>query len=370
MPQLPLLLDPSINAINEIARVFEAARGALIKVLDIALNSPTPYITPDKDKVQYRWRCNNLDMTTVMAARLAFASPAMLGALQLKSVATPGFFASLKSWMAGTDEYAKNWCGAPELFLQSLPAPAEVAAFAGCALQELSSFVNASKKREKGGIYTMCVLYDAAHVRPAALHRGNRLKLYLLFSMSTNLNASADSATLLIRARMFAADKDQEQALPEPDFVKIEEGPDLVLRYKSESTLNEAVFNNEAFVQLDGNAGVSHFERGALGSVTSEELAHQIRIAFSEMLKGFVETMGKQCHTPPRKEDGDSQARLEVAEVGACLGTTRESESEESESESESESEESEYSEDESQNGEEDRVVDTGGAAEGVLIDF
>ena len=341
---------------------------SVAKVLKNAVT--TKAITPDKDKVQYRWRCNNLDMTTDMAARFALASPAMLGALQLKNVASPGFFASLKSWMTGTNEYAKDWCGAPELFLQSLPAPAEVAAFAGCALQELVAFVNASEDRVAGQIYSMCLLYDAAHIRPAALHRGNRQKLYLLFSMSTNLSASADSAALTIQARMFTADKDEERALPEPYFETKEEGLDDVLRYKRESTLNDAVFNNDAFVQLDGNLGVYNFTREALSSVTSEQLAEAIRIAFSNMLEGFVETMSKQCHTPPLKEDGDSQARLEVAEVGTCYGTTRESESEESESEGESEGEESEYSEDESQSGEEDRIVDTGGAAEGVLIDF
>lgn len=370
VPKLPLLLDPSLKAIQEIAMIFDRARLAVAEVLKNAVT--TKAITPDEDKVQYRWRCNNLDMTTSMAARFALASPAMLGALQLKNVASPGFFASLKSWMTGTNKYAKDWCGAPELFLQSLPAPAEVAAFAGCALQELVAFVNESKERVNGEIYSMCVLYDAAHIRPAALHRGNRQKLYLLFSMNTNLSASADSAALAIQARMFTADKDEERALPKPYFETKEEGLDLVLRYKRESTLNDAVFNNDAFVQLDGNLGVYNFQREALSGVTSEQLAEAIRIAFFNMLEGFVDTMSKQCHAAPLEGDSNSEARLEVAAVGTCFGATRESESEseESENESESESEESEYSEDESQNGEEDRVVGTGGAAEGVLIDF
>jgi hypothetical protein len=300
VPEKPTQFQTSVDAIIELCKVFEESDLALSSVVRYAIAHNV--IPEDGDATQAKWELQNLQLTSEQAAYIVLYGPSRLNALRFRTADEPGFFATLQAWLTGTQKYRKNWCGSPELFLQNLPAPSEVAYFAQVALAELATFVAESKDRGRGKSYDRAIVVDAATARPASLHHGSHQKLLFLFTAATTISISG-AAELRIKAQLFATHR--EQSLPAPDLVSARAN-DAVRRYADASELG-ALLLGDAFVPVAVHPSFHTFERGVVDDVTLTELAQEVKAAFVEMLEAFQRTMLAQCDELAAAALGESE---------------------------------------------------------------
>ena len=191
VPEEPTQFTTTVDTIIELCKLFKESELVLESVVRYAIEHNA--IPEDGEETQAKWQLQNLQLTSEQAAYAVLYGPSRLNALRFRTADEPGFFATLQSWLTGTAKYRKNWCGSPELFLQTLPAPSEVAYFAQVALAELATFVSESKDRGRGRSYDRAIVVDAATARPASLHHGTHQKLLLFFTAATTITPPAAS---------------------------------------------------------------------------------------------------------------------------------------------------------------------------------
>jgi len=289
VPEEPVQFATSLDAVLALCAIFEEADNAVHDVVEHAIKRGL--IPEDGEKTQTKWLLETLELTTEQAAYAVRGGPSRLNALRFRTAEAPGFFATLTSWLTGTAQYRKNWCGSPELLLQNLPAPSEVAFFAQAALAELATFVSESKRRASGKSYDRAILIDASAARPASLHHGTHQRLLLFFTVATTLSALGEGAELRIKAQMFATHADQP--LPQSEFESPYDSGG-VRRYSDASALG-SILRSDEFVPVAVHDGFHTFERGDIDDVDTTELADELKAAFFTALDAFKTTVMEQC---------------------------------------------------------------------------
>tara|TARA_Y100000748_G_scaffold300437_1_gene298891 strand:+ start:160 stop:1179 length:1020 start_codon:yes stop_codon:yes gene_type:complete len=298
VPEEPTQFTTTVDTIIELCKLYKESELVLESVVRYAIEHNA--IPEDGEETQAKWQLQNLQLTSEQAAYAVLYGPSRLNALRFRTADEPGFFATLQSWLTGTAKYRKNWCGSPELFLQTLPAPSEVAYFAQVALAELATFVSESKDRGRGRSYDRAIVVDAATARPASLHHGTHQKLLLFFTAATTITLSG-AAELRIKAQLFATHRDQP--LPPSDLVSAR-GNDAVHRYTDASELGGLLLG-DSVVQVAVHPSFHTFERGVVDEVSLVDLAAEVKAAFVAMLDAFQSTMLSQCDDLALEVAGD-----------------------------------------------------------------
>ena len=301
VPEEPEQFSIDLDTILALIGISAATETAIENVMKYAIENNV--IPSDGAETQSKWNLQNLQLTSEQAAYVVLYGPSRLSALRFRSADAPGFFATLGSWLMGTQKYRRNWAGSPELLIQNLPAPSEVAYFSQIALVELATFIAESEDRDEGGSYERAFLVDAATARPRSLHHGAHQKLLLFFRVASTITMSG-TAELRIMAQLFATHA--EQALPASEFETEAASPQTVRRYSDARGLGSLLLG-EAFVPVAVHDTFHTFERGRVQDVKLQTLAEHVSTAFGVTLEAFQTTMLAQCDEIIAEEEEEEE---------------------------------------------------------------